>query len=181
MEPALFDGDVVVVRKSDGFWQRFTRPIGNDSQGRQADRHKHQRWAAERERVLSYEREHCNSNGSIGLLRKPATPITGDIVVFKDPEKYPDRWNIKRVVALGGQIARASVLVPPFCIWVEGDNLANSTDSRTKSHGPVSKKLLVGIVEYRVWPPWRFGELENSNSTAITNTDSSVIRNNDAS
>eukprot|EP00536_Pseudo-nitzschia_multiseries_P012289 jgi/Psemu1/208220/e_gw1.462.10.1 len=170
MEPTLFHGDIVVVRKSDGFWQHWTRSFDKATIERKEGNYEHERttdnnqWAVERERVLAFEREHCNSNGAIGLLRKPATPITGDIVVFKDPEKYPDRWNIKRVVALGGQIMRTSY-VPPYCIWVEGDNPKNSIDSRSKFHGPVSKKLLVGIAEYRLWPPWRVGKLENSNSS----------------
>jgi hypothetical protein len=49
--------------------------------------------------------------------------------------------------------------VPPYSLWVEGDNVQNSQDSRSKNHGSVSKKLLVGIAEYVVWPPTRFGKL----------------------
>lgn len=113
MEPTLFDGDILVVRKSDGFWQRWTRP-DNDTTLNGDDRREDQkitqsankRWAIERKHMLAYEREHCNSNGSIGLLRKPPIPIKEDIVVFKDPGKYPDRWNIKRAVAFGGQLVR---------------------------------------------------------------------------
>lgn len=191
MEPTLFNGDIIVVRKSDGFWQRWTRPVvektktktrtkesneGKDGQEcqnpatRDNSNENNQRWIVERERVLAFERENCNSNGLIGLLRKPATPITGDIVVFKDPERYPDRWNIKRVVALGGQQVQLSrAYVPPYFMWVEGDNPTNSIDSRSKGHGPVSKKLLVGIGEYRLWPPWRIGKLENSSGSSSSN------------
>jgi hypothetical protein len=48
---------------------------------------------------------------------------------------------------------------------VEGDNSPVSIDSRYNAttngggHGPVSKKLLVGIAEYIVWPPWRMGKV----------------------
>lgn len=52
--------------------------------------------------------------------------------------------------------------VPPYSLWVEGDNARISVDSRHQDHGPVSKKLLVGIAEYRVWPPWRMGKLGTS-------------------
>lgn len=204
MEPTLFRGDVLVIRKADGFWQRLKVPTRDKTteDERLTDNDKR---AIERERVLAYERNHCNSNGYIGLLRKPPTPITGNIVVFKDPEKYPDEWNIKRAVALGGE-SIATVLskpnpfqqksdyesireekeeelstrlvvmplgektmkpistayVPPYCIWVEGDNVDKSlVSSSSRSHGPVSKKLLVGIAEFRLWPPWRVGKLDN--------------------
>ena len=55
----------------------------------------------------------------------------------------------------------STVYVPPYCIWVEGDNHFASQESRSSGHGSVSKKLLVGIAEYRVWPPWRIGKLDN--------------------
>ena len=54
----------------------------------------------------------------------------------------------------------SAVYVPPYCIWVEGDNNDLSASS-TSGHGAVSKKLLVGVAEYRVWPPWRVGRLDN--------------------
>eukprot|EP00533_Pseudo-nitzschia_delicatissima_P015486 CAMPEP_0197263442 /NCGR_PEP_ID=MMETSP1432-20130617/1168_1 /TAXON_ID=44447 /ORGANISM="Pseudo-nitzschia delicatissima, Strain UNC1205" /LENGTH=148 /DNA_ID=CAMNT_0042727935 /DNA_START=176 /DNA_END=619 /DNA_ORIENTATION=- len=148
MEPTLFSGDVVVVRKADGFWQRWSstkEETGVDKSD------------VERQRILAYERDHCNSNGAIGLLRKPPTPITGNIVVFNNPESYPDQWSIKRVLGTGGETAtrdtkmgRTVSYIPPYSLLVEGDNRSDSKDSR----GPVSKKLLVGIAEYRVWPPW---------------------------
>ena len=52
--------------------------------------------------------------------------------------------------------------VPPYCIWVEGDNHGESLNGGdSRSHGPVSKKLLVGIAEYRLWPPWRVGKIDD--------------------
>ena len=117
MEPTLFAGDIVLVRKADGFWQRWKTSSGNRTvEGGEGKQQKempiiNDKFTIERERVLAYERKHGNSNGSIGLLRKPPTPITNNLVVFKDPEKYPDRWNVKRVVALGGQIVRVQSLL----------------------------------------------------------------------
>jgi len=199
MEPTLFPGDILVIRKADGLWQRWKFPSrrieGNEEKNHSGRFNEADERAFERERVLAYEREHCNSNGSIGLFRKPPTPITGDVAVFKDPGTYPDRWNIKRVVAIGGETvvkppansntvrhgdvnerfrkedvlssskketkAGSIAYVPPYCIWVEGDNQSNLKDISSRSNGPVSKKLLVGIAEYRLWPPWRVGKLDN--------------------
>jgi len=246
MEPTLYDGDIVVVRSADGFWQRWTKrqediasqkhngENGYDDDYHGADNNIYdddddddddRRWSYERRRVLEYEGEQCNVNPTPDLiLRCPPIPVTGDIVVFQDPTKYfPNHsWNIKRVIGLGGQMVLvpfddddnddrnvdhrnnnirdsdtnnnnhrrrrfrsldeyrtgmkiATTSVPPYSLWVEGDNKNNSNDSRTRRrlrrntdtvdvaasgrHGPVSKKLLIGIAEYRIWPPWRFGKL----------------------
>jgi hypothetical protein len=51
--------------------------------------------------------------------------------------------------------------VPPYSLWVEGDNSANSVDSN--NHGPISKKLMMGIAEYVLWPPSRMGTSLKSN------------------
>jgi hypothetical protein len=56
----------------------------------------------------------------------------------------------------------ATPSVPPYSLWVEGDNVNNSLDSNNY-HGPVSKKLLMGIAEYVVWPPTRMGKLPHHN------------------
>lgn len=122
MEPTLFSGDILVVRKADGFWQRWKLPTSISSsrttvEGGDEEKDDLKRFTEndeqsnKRERVLAYEREHCNSNGSIGLLRKPPTPLTGNIVVCKDPEKYPDRWSIERVAAIGGETVRVHTIL----------------------------------------------------------------------
>ena len=59
--------------------------------------------------------------------------------------------------------------IPPYSLWVEGDNhKVQSYDSRPspthQSHGPISKKLVVGIAEFVVWPPTRIGWVENNNN-----------------
>mmetsp|Transcript_53322 Transcript_53322/g.59592 ORF Transcript_53322/g.59592 Transcript_53322/m.59592 type:complete len:226 (+) Transcript_53322:31-708(+) len=172
MEPTLFCGDIVVVRKSDGFWQRWTRSlkVGKEKEQEEEEgkvklkNNDNNEWAIERGKILLFEKDHCNSNGYIGLLKKPPIPITGDIVVYKDPEKYPDQLNVNRVSAIGGQTVRTNngitAYVPAYKLWVEGDNPNCSRDNRYNNHGPVSKKLLVGVAEYRVWPPWRIGKLD---------------------
>lgn len=173
MEPTLKDGDIVFVRKSDGIWQQQTRQ-------KEATEKK-----IERQTLEDFEQAHCSASPYYWLLKNPPLPLTGDIVIYKDKESYnSSKWNIKRVVGLGGQVVMvpssrfdssilppsiihvddesrstsmrvATMSVPPYSLWVEGDNLANSYDSRNKAHGPVSKKLLVGIAEYILWPPTR--------------------------
>ena len=43
-------------------------------------------------------------------------------------------------------------------IWVEGDNKDNSSDSR--HYGAVNQKLITGVAEYVIWPPWRMGKIK---------------------
>ncbi|KAG7344245.1 signal peptidase I [Nitzschia inconspicua] len=219
MEPSLQDGDVVVVRKADGIWQRWTQTwpikdnVNNNNKNSNSSSNNNNKkigdndadntnpsispfaWAIERGDVLEYEMEHCRSSPRTGWLRTPPVPVTGNIVVFQDPETYPSQWNIKRVIGLGGQVVLvnrhqsnsdktaekrrktwnmdeymsgmtiATTSVSPYSIWVQGDNATDSRDSGT--YGAVSKKLLVGIAEYRVWPPWRLGRLDNSSASLL--------------
>ena len=175
MEPSLKHGDIVIVRKADGIWQKQTR------------KNEDPLLTFQRRQQLDLERTHCHSNGVSWLIHKPPTPTINDIIVFKDPTEYPWKYSIKRVIGLGHQVVMmpsnryrttsdfqlnkssgsrdtgtsmriASVCVPPLSLWVEGDNIANSKDSLT-SHGPITKKLLVGVAEYRIWPPTRVGNL----------------------
>ena len=69
-------------------------------------------------------------------------PRPGEIVVLRDP-RQSERELVKRVVRvdLHGQV------------WAEGDNLADSTDSRT--FGPVPASLVEGKVLFRYWPLMR--------------------------
>jgi signal peptidase I len=203
MEPTLRDGDILVVRKSDGLWQKYTRRtrandqyVNGNGSGNVNDVDLERRRQDERDRSLDFEKVHCSSNGPSWLVHKPPMPVTGNLVVYKDPSAYYNspKWNIKRVVGLGGQVVLlpsnrfrkssttttsttttssdddgidtrsmrmriASPCVPPYSLWVEGDNFAKSEDSAR--HGPISKKLLVGIAEYRIWPPTRMGSLQD--------------------
>jgi signal peptidase I len=121
-------------------------------------------------------------------LKPPTIYQTGIVILYRAPdaEKYPmGEYRVKRVIGLGGQICSVGrdnnniVTVPPFALWVEGDNngnlddvnstyengdlvdgtnnasLSSSIDSRT--HGPVCKNNIIGIAERIIWPPnrWR--------------------------
>jgi signal peptidase I len=105
----------------------------------------------------------------------------GDIVVFATPPKVVPEPGIndlvKRVIGLPGDVisssgGRVSVngtplhepwlardivttgirtqKIPPGEYFVMGDNRSDSEDSRV--FGPISKSLIVGRVEMRIWP-----------------------------
>lgn len=101
-------------------------------------------------------------------LRSPVS--VGDVVVIQ----HPDRIGTvcKRVLGLPGDIVTkptrnnnerttkerkqyrqgfsGGLVIPDGCMWLEGDNPWNSSDSR--NYGPVPAALIVGRVLCRVWP-----------------------------
>jgi len=82
-----------------------------------------------------------------------------DVVIAVSPTN-PRQTVCKRVKGLAGdEITVAKkypheagkvVTVPPGRVWLEGDNPANSTDSR--SYGPVPYAMLKGRVFFKLWP-----------------------------
>ncbi|XP_077317000.1 mitochondrial inner membrane protease subunit 1 [Lithobates pipiens] len=92
----------------------------------------------------------------------------GDIIVAKSPNK--PRINIcKRVIGLEGDkvctsgpsdLIKRHTYVPKGHVWLEGDNLKNSTDSR--SYGSVPYALIRGRICFRIWPFHSFGVLQES-------------------
>ncbi|KAI4904440.1 hypothetical protein NFI96_031284 [Prochilodus magdalenae] len=103
----------------------------------------------------------------------------GDIVIAKSP--FNPGMNVcKRVVGLEGDKVCTSgpsdsfkthTFVPRGHVWLEGDNLHNSTDSR--SYGPVPYGLIRGRVCLKLWPPHSFGVLSDSpNDGRITPSES---------
>jgi inner membrane protease subunit 1 len=115
-----------------------------------------------------------NARGDVVLLsprpvRRGDVQI-GDIVVARSPVN-PRHTVCKRVAGLpggrvdpwagGGQGAAApapTIPIPPGHVWLQGDNAANSTDSRV--YGPVPLALLRGRVRWRVWPPAQAGRVD---------------------
>lgn len=120
-----------------------------------------------------------NARGDIVLIeslsRRAGRIRVGDVVVAASPTN-PRHAVCKRVRGLGGDTvpvgepapgllagegggerargggAPAGVVVPRGHVWLEGDNAANSTDSR--AYGPVPLALVRGRVFAKVWPPW---------------------------
>ncbi|KAL3805581.1 hypothetical protein HJC23_005825 [Cyclotella cryptica] len=172
MEPALYRGDVLLVRKADILpyrqWEHWTSAVPTSEEDGQ-NALKVIALDADSERPIG------DTFTGYSYLCPPTIHKLGSVVVFRAPdaEKYPSgEYRVKRVVGLGGQTIRpagnASGLkeVPVFGLWVEGDNQDEtvatigddhdrSVDSRT--YGPISKNLVIGVAERVVWPPSRWG------------------------
>ncbi|KAM7492489.1 hypothetical protein LguiA_035410 [Lonicera macranthoides] len=92
---------------------------------------------------------------------------TGDLVLVTSPEN-PRRTVTKRILGMEGDSVTflvdpsnsdrcLSVVVPKGHVWIQGDNIYASNDSR--HFGPIPYGLIQGKVWYRVWPPDGFGSL----------------------
>lgn len=90
---------------------------------------------------------------------------TGDVVLVRSPEK-PRKIVTKRVMGMEGDTVTYVVdpvnsdktdtlVVPKGHIWIEGDNIYDSNDSR--NFGAVPYGLLHGRVFGIIWPPGDFG------------------------
>ncbi len=110
-------------------------------------------------------------------------PRRGDVVVLRDPGGSPELL-IKRIVGLPGervtladgrvyvdgtpisepyldqptQGSGRSWVVPPFNVFVMGDNRSASRDSRT--FGPVPMEELIGRALFRYWPLEEIGPVD---------------------
>jgi len=178
MEPQLRHGDILLVRKAelgvlmdsmlgaifgDDYWWKDSSNVSKQSSSSQSASYR-QREMTERARLVGYE----YANGVLDyapvsrFYECPPLALSGHVVVFRDPEAgvFPTKLCIKRVIGVGGQYVRETesslslVPLPPYTLFVEGDNTDKSRDSR--QYGPITKGLLVGIAEYVVWPPTRW-------------------------
>jgi nickel-type superoxide dismutase maturation protease len=77
---------------------------------------------------------------------RKSPPARGHVVVVADPREL-SRHLVKRVAYVEGSTE----------LRVEGDNPAESTDSR--EFGPVPVSLVVGRVRWRYWPLSRAGTI----------------------
>jgi signal peptidase I len=189
MEPSLHDGDVILIRKSDRgvFVESLVRLIRQGEAGAEAGSSTSAEAAAKSEKAKLLRSEVHRGLLQYAPIAKfyerPPAALTGHVVVYKSPlAAFPNQLAVKRVIGLGGQYVRRSaggtssrhhhgratqhhpvtriVSVPDYSLYVEGDNKANSVDSRNSTHGAVSKNLLVGVAEYVLWPPSRWQRIK---------------------
>jgi signal peptidase I len=75
----------------------------------------------------------------------------GALVVVEHPDR-PGFEVVKRLTGLPGDpIGDSSLSASQH--WVQGDNRAASSDSRT--FGPVASNAIKGVIRVRYWPPGR--------------------------
>jgi signal peptidase I len=190
MEPALQDGDVLLVRKADVLphldWKRWTSSSSSASSYEEEEKN---------QTALRVIAQDAQSGRPIGennvgytYLHPPTIHQLGAVVVYRAPdaEKYPSsEFRVKRVVGLGGQIVRPREnwhrieRVPPFALWVEGDNngdIKNDENEKeafakrnnhygksidSRTYGPICKNLVEGVAERIIWPPSRWSVVSN--------------------
>ncbi|XP_076925089.1 mitochondrial ATP-independent inner membrane protease subunit 1a-like [Bidens hawaiensis] len=92
---------------------------------------------------------------------------TGDVVVLQSPEN-PRKFVTKRITGMEGDKITyivdpknndktETIIVPKGHVWVQGDNIYNSYDSR--NFGPVPYGLLKGKIFWKIWPTSAFGSV----------------------
>lgn len=86
---------------------------------------------------------------------RPGHPLrVGDVVAIGDPEGA-GRLLLKRVTRLGRDAPGGDPALAPGTIFVEGDNVSRSRDSR--QFGPVGQDRVVGVAWFRYAPAARRG------------------------
>ncbi|KAI3457584.1 hypothetical protein Pfo_014247 [Paulownia fortunei] len=112
-----------------------------------------------------------NFTGDVLLVEKMSPLLgkvgPGDVVLVRSPEN-PRKTITKRIVGVEGDTVTFlvdpgrsdrshSLVVPKGHVWIQGDNIYASNDSRHL--GPIPYGLILGKVFCRVWPPQDFGPL----------------------
>lgn len=89
-----------------------------------------------------------------GTICKRVLGLPGDTVVF--PRRYAASWIHQQQQAASSSSWNSAsnnttlAVIPNGHVWLEGDNPANSSDSRY--YGPIPMALIQGRVLFRVWP-----------------------------
>ncbi|XP_010241323.1 PREDICTED: mitochondrial inner membrane protease subunit 1 [Nelumbo nucifera] len=112
-----------------------------------------------------------NLTGDLLLTERISTRLgkvgPGDIVLVRSPEN-PRKTVTKRVMGMESDRVTflvdpknsdrcQTVVVPKGHVWIQGDNIYASNDSR--HFGAVPYGLIQGKVFFRIWPPEGFGSL----------------------
>jgi len=117
-----------------------------------------------------------NPKGDIALVEHLSVTLDrlerGDVVIAKSAQN-PRQTVCKRLLGLPGDKITVhtgegrtkTIKIPKGHVWLQGDNLMNSTDSR--HYGPVPYALLRGRVLCRIWPPTQATWIRNNTSTIV--------------
>ncbi len=93
-----------------------------------------------------------------GIFIKRVIGLPGDRVRIDRGQVYVDGHKLAEpYVVHGDDRSFADVTVPDRCVYVLGDNRAESEDSRF--FGPVNDDLLIGRAVAGLWPPRMLGGL----------------------
>lgn len=131
MEPHIRSGEYVMI---DTFAYRIGRPRRGD--------------------IVAFRHE----GDARGIFIKRVIGLPGDRVTIDRGQVYVDgRKLAEPYVVHGDGRSFSDIAVPDRCVYVLGDNRAESEDSRF--FGPVNDDLLVGRAVAGLWPPRMFGGL----------------------
>eukprot|EP00262_Sarcandra_glabra_P018263 TRINITY_DN648_c1_g2_i1.p1 TRINITY_DN648_c1_g2~~TRINITY_DN648_c1_g2_i1.p1 ORF type:complete len:168 (+),score=10.72 TRINITY_DN648_c1_g2_i1:237-740(+) len=112
-----------------------------------------------------------NLTGDVVLVDRMSTRFgkidCGDVVLVRSPEN-PRKIVTKRVVGMDSDRVTfvvdlkhddrtSTIVVPKGHVWIQGDNVYASNDSR--HFGAIPYGLILGKVFYRVWPIDSFGSV----------------------
>mmetsp|Transcript_24092 Transcript_24092/g.37817 ORF Transcript_24092/g.37817 Transcript_24092/m.37817 type:complete len:184 (+) Transcript_24092:33-584(+) len=120
-----------------------------------------------------------NTEGDVVLVEFFSTRLqklkSGDVVVAKSPTN-PKQTVCKRICGMPGDIVQVAPshsfaaarhhVVPEGHVWLQGDNLANSTDSR--AYGAVPIALIRGRVFYKIWPINEAGKVDSITPASVS-------------
>lgn len=80
----------------------------------------------------------------------------GEIVIVEHPDRRGFEL-VKRIVAMPGDLAPDGRVLGLDELWVQGDSVEGSTDSR--SYGPMRREHVRAKARFVYWPPERRGRL----------------------
>lgn len=114
-------------------------------------------------------------SGSSASSTSPPNLYRGDLIDFISP-RDPSYSVCKRIIGLPGDVVCVDpsglkgrkedwVKVPQGYLWVTGDNLSNSNDSR--DYGPVPVQLVRGKIVARIWPNARWLTAEKDPAAVV--------------
>ena len=114
------------------------------------------------------DREKCYLLVRVGILFYPFTLNRGDVILAKNPRNKDDQDVVKRVIGMEndtiirhprGWKSRSPQLLSTQTIqsdkvWLQGDNMSESCDSRT--YGQVDRHKVYGKVICQIYPEFKF-------------------------